>query len=352
MSDQVLALSGLVVTDARAPIEGACHNESVVRLLRMLTVLVFPAATLGACGLSAVGTGQGTTEKEAEAGASPSSGEAEAGAESGAAADDGGVPLPPTACGQDACGLTVPAGWSLAAVTINTTPCPLGFDTTDVVEKPVAGASACKCTCNVTSSPSCATGTVATKYDYSSGCGSTSSALVASADGKCNVTNLSNGNHELFPSPPPAGTAACLAPATADKTAVQSDALRVCSPPTCGVACQGAGFKTCLLAPGDMACPAGAPEKHLVGTDVKLACTTCGCTATGPTSCEGTWTLYSDTACATLVDTVPPNVCTQTTQTAIRSYKWSPVPISVKCDAGAPAPGVASLVGPTTVCCK
>ena len=89
-----------------------------------------------------------------------------------------------------------------------------------------------------------------------------------------------------------------------------------------------------------------------MGTDVKLTCTNCGCTATGPTSCEGTWTLYSDTACATLIDTVPPNVCTQTTQTLIRSYKWSPVPISVACAAAAPAPGVASLLGTTTLCCK
>jgi len=320
--------------------------EPVNRLLRTITALVLPVGALGACGLTAVGTAEGTTE----AGAPPSVA-TEAGVE--AAADAGGTTIPPTACGQDACGLTVPPGWSLAALTSKTTPCPVGFDTTDVVEKPVVPAAACTCGCTVTASPSCATGNVATKYDYSSGgCASTSNALIAQANGKCNVTNLSNGAHELFPSPPPAGTATCSAAATADKAAVQSEGARVCSPPTCVDACQGAGFKTCLLAPGDMACPAEAPEKHLVGTDVNLTCSACGCSAVGPSSCAGTWTLYSDAACATLIDTVPPNVCTATTQTTIRSYKWTPVPVTVTCTPTPPNPGVAALVGTTTLCCK
>lgn len=58
------------------------------------------------------------------------------------------------------------------------------------------------------------------------------------------------------------------------------------------------GFLTCIvkLAPGDIECPAGWTDKHLVFENVDACGCTCG--APGGDSCSATVTVYADTACS------------------------------------------------------
>ncbi len=64
------------------------------------------------------------------------------------------------------------------------------------------------------------------------------------------------------------------------------------------------GFLTCIvrLAPGDLECPAGWTEKHLVYENANA----CGCTCSAPSgeSCSATVTVYGDDACSTALGSV------------------------------------------------
>lgn len=322
--------------------------------VRFVPVLV-AACALAACGLEVVGTFQGSPTPDAarDGGTGGATDDASGGQD--AAPDVPPVVDGPDACAGSTCGLDVPAGWSVVALAEVESPCPAGFTAKDVVQNPVAPPEACACTCDVSTKPSCTSATtVQTSYDdlNNAVCNSTQNALDAIPDAVCHNVNLAPGKHEEFPSPPPSGTAACKATNKADKTQVTSTAARVCIPPTCGDVCNaGAAYATCLVAPGDVACPGTGLTKHLVGASADVTCPACSCAASAAATCTGKWTLYSDMNCKTAQDTFAADTCASTSTNTVRSYRWTPDPIATSCTT-TPAAGTATLLGTSTLCCK
>jgi hypothetical protein len=332
-----------------------------MRFVRHVVVLAF-AGALGACGLSMNGTlpegslGDGGDGVDGAAVDAPTP---DAAVALEAAADGGGGGGPDAADAADsgtcqACGLTPPAGWSLVMLTTSATACPPGSTSKDLLENPSAPPDACTCSCSVTASPACTSAMVlGTSYDSGGGaCDLVANAQTAVADGTCRACNMNPGAHERFPSPPPIGPATCSATVTPDKSKVQSTAMRACTPSSCNEACAGGAFKTCLVTPGDQACPAATPEKHLLGTDTTLSCPSCGCSAAPTPTCAGNWSLYKKAGCAAvdLAETIPADTCASVDPATVHSYKWLPPTASATCTP-APAAGSVSLTGTTTICC-
>lgn len=314
---------------------------------RAFVVGLTTVAALAACGVDVVGTAPSDIGA-VEAGAP---GVAEAGVDGGGP-DVSSVPPPSFdgGCRPTSCGIDAPEGWTLVTVAAPGAACPPSFTAKDLLADPVAPPQACECSCSVTATPSCTSNQrVATRYDGAT-CSSTSNALQAYPDGTCRGTSLAPGDHELFPSPPPSGPATCKATTTPRPTNVTTTPVRLCVAPSCDGVCTGAGTQVCIVAAGERECPGGLTKRRLgEGTDV--TCPACGCTATPPAKCTGTWSLYTDSNCMSVQDAIAADTCLPTKTNTVRSYRWAPDPVIVAC-AAAPVPGVPSLTGPATLCCK
>jgi len=311
--------------------------------VRIARVLLLTSLTLG-CGLQVVGAGDpdGGTGMPLDPDASAS-----ADAPINEPTD---APSPPPEC---ACALTPPAGFTVVALAGDRSAgCGDGLVAIDLVTDPVAAAAACTCgSCAVTATPSCNTGSFSNFYDEGGGaCGSVS-ANVRPANTGCNTDDGFFVSHARAGVPPPSGPTACTAPVTPHANEVTSKPIRVCAPKPGADDCvckAAAPYRKCLRAPGDVSCPASAPNKKLAGTRVTAVCGTCPCTATA--TCTGTVTFYSDNGCMNVIATINEKECKTTPDGAnFSSLRWNGT-AAVACNV-AKAPTAAALTEPTTICC-
>jgi hypothetical protein len=296
-----------------------------------LVLASFGASLVVACGF----TNAGALDVGAEGGVS-STPNADAGSTMGAdgastadsARDDGATSMGIPVCNPATCALpTPPAGWEL--VLLGSSPadaCPTGFDSSDAIESPTAGANACSCAACVTTGTNCLSGTVGTTYDDSGGaCGTEGGSI--SASGTCQSASGSLGQHAAA-IPPPAVKGTCTSASAPAPASVASQPRRVCTlgATACNDSACGAppSMKACIGAPGDVACPSGT--KHLVGSDVALG-----------GSCSGT--VYPLTS-----------TCKLTNGVSVQTAKWKGLVASEVC-ATTPVAPTTTLMTPQTICC-
>jgi hypothetical protein len=322
--------------------------------MRCLLPALVVAATLSACGLSTVGQ----LDEPAGQGVDPPPGPAPPSNTSALpASDEGGTPVPPPppppppGC-NPSCALPQAAGFTLALFGDRTAACPDDYDPTDAVEGPTAGAGACTCGTCVMTGTTCNTGTIPSRYASNNQCGNTGASLQANGG---NCFNFS-GTFGTYASvlPPAAVPGTCSAPGVAVRANVTASSRRICAlkAGACGAgACAlPAAQRACLVAPGDVACPAGAPTKHLVAGDFTLACAACSCSTAA--TCGGSMTFYSNAGCTGSTITMNASTCTQVNGASIASTRWTGTVATQQCANLTPGAATVGLSGATsTVCC-
>lgn len=248
-----------------------------------------------------------------------------------------------------ACG--APTGFAPVLFALNqTTSCPSGTTTLNGAADPSIG-GACACDCKVTQPPSCLPAVLTHDIGDTAGACSSVSPFVPDVDAGCyDAGNI--GLHAYWSISPPSVTSqgTCSSTPADDPSAVMATASRLCLDSTCQATCDTtAGFKTCLMAAGDVACPGGYTTHH-VG-NVMVSCGTCSTCSVGG-SCGGTVSIYSDETCATLLGTVPVDgTCAATGGPGtIGSLKYTPAIVGETCTPGT-ATGAVSLQQELTVCC-
>jgi len=263
----------------------------------------------------------------------------------------------------------VPPGWSVVALSAATTdPCPDGYgDASDLVVDPMLGPASCACICTVTTPPTCTSGTVVEGYSYGTTCADASANQLQANDGGCTDYSFSGlaPLHDIQ-GPSPSG-GACSAeksrtlPAGGSAgraCAAQAGTLSGCAAGgTCAQAV-AAPFEVCIAQPGAVACPQGFARAHSAGASLADTrdCTDCTCGAPTAT-CDGTLSWYADAGCANLLATAPADdACHPTASAGVvaASYQYAATPQGVTCTPGSPSTptGDASLVSPTTICCR
>ncbi len=275
----------------------------------------------------------------------------------GSAPRDGAVdPDAPGPETSDACTLPSAQGFALVLFGDATRACPNDFATGDVVENPTAGANACACgDCSATID--CSSGLIKSYYDSNAGVGSgtcgTPGTTIDPNGGACRNMAGRFGEHAKIDAPT-ASVGACTSPGLPSRGAVTTQGKRICIPASATAATAActppADMKACLVADGDLNCPANAPTKHLVGTDFDLTCGACGCQVTA--ACTGKIEFFGQSNCAgTPGRTLNVGSCSYTGQDNFTSLKWTGSVATQTCTKQpAPAPSVA-LTGQRTVCC-
>lgn len=271
----------------------------------------------------------------------------------GSSGSDGSTSTGVPVCNPPTCALpSAPAGWQLVLLgTSPADPCPTGFDSAEAIESPVAGANACACAACVKTGTNCSTGGIPTSYDSGGGACGTNGAQHQTNNGLCRAQNGQFGTDARVDAPT-AVLGTCTSASSPVPANVASQPRRVCSPQTStctAAACAApASMTACLAAPGDVACPSGT--KHLVGSDVAVACPACGCSITSAT-CGGTLAFYPSSNCAGTPVTLDVGVCKATGGASFVSTKWTPVIASEVCATTPAAPTSVTLTGPQTICC-
>lgn len=126
---------------------------------------------------------------------------------------------------------------------------------------------------------------------------------------------------------------------------------KVCPPPT------GGGFVTCIAAAGDVACPAGFPSKHVVGTSASFTCgPSCTCSVKAA-SCTGKFNYFASADCSGAIgnSVLVNDTCVSSANggASYSSHVYVPDPPSgVACtNGGSATPSAPALSQTTTVCC-
>ena len=241
--------------------------------------------------------------------------------------------------------------------------CPSGMTTLDLAADPgAAPANACTCDCNITTQPHCLPATIThdvaqfPPLDGGLSCNSTGTQFIV--DGGCyqpdgggvNVLYAWEGHPYA-----PVASGSCTSNASANAGAVPSTASRLCVDSTCAGTCASQGnLKACVYAPGAVPCPSGFTQTHHAGT-VSLACAACAACSVTNGQCEGTVTLYSDTACTTkIIDESMDGGCAlngSANGQYAQSLKYTPQLVGTTCNPGKAGVGTVSLAGEVTVCC-
>ena len=257
----------------------------------------------------------------------------------------------------------VPAGWSPVAYIENSTnACPADWNTSDDYVTNVGNGNAtCSCSCSIAAPPSCTTGTTNTKYSNNSGCGSNGVSLTFT-NGACQALGGNLANY-FAGSPIPQTGGTCNVTATASGT-LTSTPVRLCVPvPGCdSAACGGyapAGYKACVVANGDVACPSGSmfKNKHAVAKSASPGCTnTCGsgCTFQGSGCSTPQLHTFSDNNCNTSVVTLPSDntcVATNNNNAYVGSVSYTATSTVTGCTATGSTSLQVSYTTQRTVCC-
>ncbi|HEY1960610.1 MAG TPA: hypothetical protein VGH28_33595 [Polyangiaceae bacterium] len=278
--------------------------------------------------------------------------------------DEPGPPLP---CTTDAsvCSAAVPGGWSLTAFAPNqTTACPANFTQADVVASPVAAAGACTCDCSVVNQPSCALGNVTMHYASNNQCGTLYMTFDITTEGAC--TDYNDGTfslsayHEYTDLALTPGT--CSSNAKPDTTKLSATPVRTCAPPPACAEdlCDGSapsGMRSCIVGPGDVACPAGpfTDKVAVIGAGASLTCGACaGCSVTASPCGAGTVKFWGDSSCTMAKGSVPADGNCDATGggTGVNHFTYVNPVQNVQCNAGTSAATASLSSPPQTVCCR
>ncbi len=311
---------------------------------------------LVACGLSVSGqlAGEGDappgTQSATDASGLP--GDPTRDAAGGDAVADSGPPPPP--CLSDACAAGMPpAGFAPILLGTTADACPSGFTTADLLESPVAAADACACGTCVMTGTNCGAGDLPTAYDQGGGaCGSTGATL-STNNGACSNSNGTFGQNTRIDAPA-AVPGTCTAPSTGVKAKVSSTPHRVCelAPGSCAdrLCTPPGSLRACMMHEGDVACPAEATEKHLVGPDFTIACGACSCTTSA--TCGGKTEFWSANGCGGAPSkTFTAGVCASAGGASYSSYKWTGMVATQTCTDLTPPAATVSLTQTKTICC-
>ncbi|MDB4993777.1 MAG: hypothetical protein JWM74_1209, partial [Myxococcaceae bacterium] len=234
-------------------------------------------------------------------------------------------------------------------------------------EGPKSSAPTCSCTCSGNPCFSNQASNIQWRTGNSSCNDGVNSILLSGA-----CTTFTNGatgggiNGGGFAPPGTGGPKACTDNATLPSVAFDST-VRVCNAPAIagggcasGESCEPtpAPARLCLQHDGDVACATGT--KHLIGAPAAVkddrACGACGCSANACTNQKVEF--FSDTACATLVATVPStgnvNTCPDATGTVTGAarYKYAATPNCTPATPNPPATGALTFTTSTTLCCS
>lgn len=265
--------------------------------------------------------------------------------------------------GCDAGCSTAPTEWTAASLSTGEGgSCPAGATAQTVFESPSAGA--CTCECGAPKVNPCTQGS---KLTYKIGGQNTTS-----CGGGDLTVNVTGGCDPLQASGAAIGSLSCNsglcqyvgAPAL---TATAPQACDVTQKPAVSSAskstlCTAAGASaSCLVRAGDLACPTGFPQKHVVYAETAIndtrVCTGCACT-TGTATCGApTITLYSNATCTgTPVGSGAVNgTCVKIAESinAASHFKYTSAPSA--CSIATPptvASGTFDPGPPISVCCR
>jgi hypothetical protein len=280
------------------------------------------------------------------------------------AAAGGGEAAPPGSCD---CLPSVPTGWDVVAFAVSgATACPQGYSgSSDVVVDPALGPATCKCTCAIGAQPSCEQGTVIDTHSSNSTCTNAPIHDLDAGGGACTAFSFGNlsAYHSITAPPPTGGTCAGQVQTSVPSTGTMGRICAMGDAGTCAAAgseCRpsvAAPFARCIAQSGALPCPAGFSVAHAAGASIvdTRACGTCSCSAPS-TTCNGSFSFYSDRGCASVVTTLAADgVCHPTPggATAVAYTFTSTAQASCAAPAAQPAPqGNATLAQPTTVCCR
>jgi hypothetical protein len=269
------------------------------------------------------------------------------------------------ACSAYACTPTIPAGWALAILDPSgMAACPKAYGgPTKLVVDPDLGPATCSCTCAVSSPPSCVDGTVADTRGDNSACNDQTIGRPSNDGGCVGVNGFGTlaPYHSIAPLPPTGGacsaTPVTVLPAagTVGQSCSYGGSLGGgCSSGACAPD-PGSAYSSCVSHAGPVACPAGYPNKHSVGTALNDTRACGSCAGTLATTCSNaTLSFYTDGACQALAAAVPATgLCVSNpTGPGINSYRYSAT-TNAQCTTSTPsAPtGSATVAQPSTICC-
>jgi hypothetical protein len=313
------------------------------------------ALGVAACGIDAIGTalpGDPTAPPPPPASDADGGGGPGDGAPSPPETGDASFPVGPPGC---ACGLTATAGWTeVAYAGDRASACAGDLTAIDLVANPSAPPSACACgACVPGAIPSCNQNSFSSDFDANAVTPTCDSHGLShpSNNGMCTAVTGTYQQHGRAVPPAPSGAGTCTAPGVAAAGPLADD-VRVCAPTGSSCACDpglAPGYLTCLRAAGDVPCPAGLANRHVVASQARVTCADCGCTLAA--KCHGSLTFYSDPACAASLFTINDTSCGPEGGGTYGSLKWQGT-TETACTLGASSPTAAlDAATASTICC-
>lgn len=265
----------------------------------------------------------------------------------GDATDERAVEAP---CPAGACAaIALPPAWSPVAAHIGFPGCPAGAVSRRYVTDPVASATTCSCGCTLTATPKCDEGMSNIKSSDGPGCG-TSGLGLSFKSGACTPWGSKIESYQSESSIWPSGGACAttLVPGAAQSTGV--DACLTACPDRICAGDVPSGYKACVVAIGDVACPAGPfTNKRLIGDSVDVACTgTCGCL---PTCLSPTMEFFQTSTCTGSIAKLAADGTCAATGAGGQTYNGTRYTATPGCTSTGTAKAIVALVGVRTLCC-
>lgn len=259
------------------------------------------------------------------------------------------------------CGFALPSGFALVTFTTGPTTCPNGTTPQAVAADPTVSSDACTCKCTMTTKATCAAADM--KLFVSDGGGLTCPSLFTTLTGGagCHQTVLTFASNARvsanFEGVTVVDAGACGTKEVADASTLVATTAQVCVPTSCAatetLCTPPVGQRLCVASVGDVTCPAPFTEKHSIGSDAGVACSTCASTCSVNTQNCGfsdSLTLYTDTACG--VGSQSTSNCNFVPGTpTFKSYDYNMI-ASGGCTTTATSTASTSLAGQRTVCCR
>lgn len=291
------------------------------------------AATLVACGISAIGQLEGDApNRVGDSGAPVSDDDA-------TTSTDGDVPI--VGCDGGAGVVFLPADGGA---------CPSGTTEDTVQIDPQPGAGACSCgTCTPTADPSCNVGAISVDYGSNGNCSSGTLSYTNVPSDTCTdfgLGTVQQAAFEKWPARTPTG-GSCTATAVPDPTKVTTAPLRRCVATSADAACLAASATLRRCVESTASCAGDYPVAVTYGDGATVTCGACAC-ARGATKCIVEH--FSDSACTQSRYMQDLNgVCTRTADaTQVQYFKPHATGLTCVATPGAATP---ALTNSKTLCC-
>ncbi len=282
---------------------------------------------------------------------------------------DAGTPVnTPDASGTgpgSTCVADLPAGWTLTTFNTATSSCPTGFDEHIVSGTPSVGSGACSCSCSVTQPGECGQGSLAivTSPGHRDDMCDTAWFTATVNGSQCipvPAGAIDLGNFMASPLPATSTGGACTSTAQTNTSAVTAPTQRYCDVPAASsdAVCNGtppAGFSACIMAAGEVACPASTPftQKFTVEDSATVSCGTCSACAVATTCSNPMVATFLTADCSGAVSAsfaVNGTCVTNNVEATVLSIEYTST-TQATCAAGA-STAAAQLTGARTICCR